>query len=180
MIELGVAIQWEVATAVRRIQAFDEYAVDWVEKPLEAWDPAGHAELEAKTRALFAYGEKEWKLEGYERVLSTGTCDVVGIDPGRAEGMTGFKRIADHVDAYHWRANAHAWSSAITTTGNLAVSFASPACRLFELKPIDNPVPHQLVAARAAAGSRRKPLSQYRRMDVPTYFPIESRYRSAI
>jgi L-alanine-DL-glutamate epimerase-like enolase superfamily enzyme len=145
MIDLGIAVKWDVATAVRRIQAFDEYALDWVEEPLGAWDPAGYAELKAKTRVLIAYGEREWTLEGYERVLATGTCDVVGIDPGRAEGITGFKRIADRVAVWHRQANAHAWSSAVATAASLALSFASPACRLFELKPLDNPMQHELV-----------------------------------
>lgn len=146
MIDLGIAIKWDIATAVRRVQAFEDYVVDWVEEPLGAWDPMGYAELKAKARCRIAYGEKEWTLEGYERVLATGTCDVVGIDPGRAEGITGFKRVADRVTAYRRQANAHAWSSAITTAASLALSFASPSCRLFELKPLDNPMQHELVA----------------------------------
>jgi len=146
MIDLGYAITWDVSTAVKRVQAFDEYGVDWVEEPLGAWDPEGYAELRAKTRTRIAYGEKEWTLDGYERVLATGTCDVVGVDPGRAEGITGFKRIVDRVEAHRRQANAHAWSSAIVTAASLAVSFTSPACRLFELKPLRNPMQHDLVA----------------------------------
>lgn len=145
MIDLGIAIRWDIATAVRRIQAFDEYAVDWVEEPLGAWNPQGYAELKAKTRSRIAYGEKEWNLEGCDRVLATGTCDVLGVDPGRAEGITGFKKITDRVEFYGRQANAHAWSSAITTAASLAVSFSSPACKLFELKPLNNPMQHELV-----------------------------------
>lgn len=146
MIDLGIAIRWDVATAVKRVQAFEEYDVSWVEEPLGAWDPEGYATLRAKTRTSLAYGEKEWTLEGFERVLATGTCDVVGVDPGRAEGITGFKKVTDRVEAYRRQANAHSWSSAIGTAASLAVSFSSPACKLFELKPLVNPMQHDLVS----------------------------------
>lgn len=146
MIDLGFAISWDVSTAVKRVQAFDDYDIDWVEEPLGAWDPEGYATLRAKTRTRIAYGEKEWTLEGYERVLATGTCDVVGVDPGRAEGITGFKKVADRVEAYRRQANAHAWSSAIVSAASLAISFSSPACKLFELKPLRNPMQHDLVS----------------------------------
>ena len=84
-------------------------------------------------------------MEGFERVLATGTCDVVGCDPGRAEGITGFKRVADRVEAYRRQANAHAWSSAIVTAASLAISFSSPAFKVFEVKPLRNPMQHDLV-----------------------------------
>jgi L-alanine-DL-glutamate epimerase-like enolase superfamily enzyme len=145
IIDLGIAIEWDVATAVRRVRAFDEYGIGWIEEPLGAWDPEGYATLRAKTETLIAYGEKEWTVEGFERVLATGTCDVIGCDPGRAEGITGFKRVADRVEAYRRQANAHAWSSAIVTAASLAISFSSPAFKLFEVKPLPNPMQHELV-----------------------------------
>lgn len=146
MIDLGVAIKWDVATAVRRVRAFEEHRVDWIEEPLGAWDPEGYATLRAKTETSIAYGEKEWTLEGFERVLATGTCDVLGVDPARAEGITGFKKVVDRVEAYRRQANAHAWSSAIVTAASLAISFSTPACKVFELKPLPNPMQHDLVA----------------------------------
>jgi L-alanine-DL-glutamate epimerase-like enolase superfamily enzyme len=145
MIDLGIAIKWDVTTAVKRVRAFDEYEIDWVEEPLGAWDPEGYATLRAKTQTRIAYGEKEWTLAGFERVLATGTCDVLGVDPGRAEGITGFKKVTDRVEAYGRQANAHAWSSAIVSAASLAISFASPACKVFELKPLRNPMQHDLV-----------------------------------
>lgn len=79
-----------------------------------------------------------------ERVA--GTVDVVGIDPGRAEGITGFKKACDRVEAHQRQANAHAWSSAIVSAASIAISFSTPACKLFELKPLRNPMQHDLVA----------------------------------
>lgn len=147
MIDCGWVIRWDVMTAVRRAQAFDDYRVHWIEEPLGAWDPEGYANLRSKTTTLIAYGEREWNVEGYARLLDTGTVDVVGVDPGRAEGITGFRRVADRVASARRQANAHAWSSAIVTAASLAISFASPACKLFEVKPLRNPMQHDLVAS---------------------------------
>lgn len=145
MIDLGIAIQWDVTTAVERTRAFEEYGLSWIEEPLGAWDPEGYTTLRAKTTTRIAYGEKEWTLEGYQRILNTGTVDVVGVDPGRAEGITGFKKVCERVEQAGRQANAHAWSSAIVTAASLAISFNSPACKVFELKPLPNPMQHELV-----------------------------------
>ena len=91
MIDNGIAIKWDVTDAVRRMRAMEEYDLTWVEEPLGAWDPEGYANLRAKTTTRIAYGEREWTLAGFERVLATGTVDVVGVDPGRAEGITGLQ-----------------------------------------------------------------------------------------
>lgn len=53
--------------------------------------------------------------------------------------------MADLVAGHGRQANAHAWSSAIVTAASLAVSFSSPACQLFEVKPLRNPMQHDLV-----------------------------------
>ena len=78
---------------MRRAKAMEEYDLAWIEEPLGAWDPEGYANLRAKTTTRIAYGESEWTLEQFERVLATGTVDVIGVDPGRAEGITGFKKL---------------------------------------------------------------------------------------
>lgn len=145
MLDLGIRIKWDVTTAVERTRAFDEYGIDWIEEPLGAWDPEGYANLRGKTVTRIAYGEREWTLEGFERILRTGTVDVIGCDPGRAEGITGFKRLTERVEFYRRQANAHAWSSAIVSAASLAVSFSSSACKLFEFKPLRNPMQHELV-----------------------------------
>jgi L-alanine-DL-glutamate epimerase-like enolase superfamily enzyme len=145
MIDNGIAIKWDVTDAVRRMRAMEEYELTWVEEPLGAWDPEGYANLRSKTTTRIAYGEREWTLEGFAQVLATGPVDVIGIDPGRAEGITGFKLACDRIEAARRQANAHAWSSAIVTAASLAISFSSTACKLFEFKPLRNPMQHDLV-----------------------------------
>lgn len=145
MVDLGIMIRWDVSTAITRTQAFEEYDLAWIEEPLGAWDPEGYKILRQKTTTLIGYGEREWTVDGFEAVLATGTVDVVGIDPGRAEGITGFRAVAGRVEAYKRQANAHAWSSAIVTAASLALSFSQPACKVFEMKPLPNPMQDDLV-----------------------------------
>lgn len=145
MIDCGWKTTWDVMTATRRIQAFDEWDLHWIEEPLGAWDPHGYADLRAKTTTLIAYGEKEWDLAGFERVLATGTVDVVGVDPGRAQGITGFRKVTERVEHHRRQSNAHAWSSAIVTAASLAISFATLSAKLIEVKPLRNPMQHDLV-----------------------------------
>jgi L-alanine-DL-glutamate epimerase-like enolase superfamily enzyme len=145
MIDCGWAIKWDVMTAVRRVRAFEEHGLHWIEEPLGEWDPEGYANLRSKTTTLIAYGEKEWDVAGFEQLLATGTVDVIGIDPGRAEGITGFKRATERIEAYRRQSNAHAWSSAICSAASLAISFSTPSAKLFEFKPLRNPMQHDLV-----------------------------------
>ena len=86
MIDMGIKIRWDVTTAVRRCEAFDEYDLNWIEEPLGAWDPEGYRTLRDKTSTLIAYGEREWTLKGFERLLETGTVDVIGCDPRPGRG----------------------------------------------------------------------------------------------
>jgi len=146
MIDIGNALRWDVITAIARIRAMETYNIAWVEEPLGHDNPAGYATLRAQTSPRVAYGEREWTAEGYQRILDAGTVDVVGVDPGRAEGITGFRKVCERVEAARVEANAHTWSSAIVSAASLAVSFSTPVCRQFEVKPLRNPMQHDLVA----------------------------------
>lgn len=145
MIDIGAAIDWDPPTAIHRTRAFEEFGIDWIEEPLGADNPVGYAELRAHTTTRIAYGEREWTPRGIQRILATDTVDVVGVDPGRCEGITGWLAAAAHCSAAGSEINAHAWSSAIVSAASLALSFASPHCRQFEIKPLDNPMQHELV-----------------------------------
>jgi L-alanine-DL-glutamate epimerase-like enolase superfamily enzyme len=145
MIDIGNAVRWDIGTAIKRVRAMEAYDIAWIEEPLGADDPIGYAALRAGTATRIAYGEREWTAAGYRRIVQTGTVDVVGVDPGRAEGITGFLRVCADVEAAHAQANAHAWSSAIVTAASLAISFSTPICRQFEVKPLRNPAQHDLV-----------------------------------
>ncbi len=144
MIDIGASVSWDVRTAIARTLAFEEFGIAWIEEPLGADNPSGYAELRDRVTTKIAYGEREWTPRGIQRIVDTGTVDVVGIDPGRCEGVTGWLAAAGRVRAAAREVNAHAWSSAVVTAASLALSFASPHCHQVEIKPLVNPMEHSL------------------------------------
>ena len=82
---------------------------------------------------------------------------MIGFDPGRAEGITGGRRVIELVEEAGVWFNAHAWSSAIVTAASLALSLTTPRVLVFELKAEENPMQHELVEEPigAVVGARR-------------------------
>lgn len=145
MIDLGMKNFWDVPTAIRRAKGFEDRGVAWLEEPLGHDDPEGYRALRAASAIRIAYGEREWNARGVQRILDTGTVDVVGLDPGRVEGITGFKRAADLCALSRRQANAHNFSTAIVGAASQALSFACPACYLLELQPVYGPAQAEIV-----------------------------------
>ncbi|MDO8389684.1 MAG: mandelate racemase/muconate lactonizing enzyme family protein [Actinomycetota bacterium] len=137
-IDLGVRNRWTVDEAIRRVVAFEEFGLHWIEEPLGHDNPAGYRELRDSTTTLIAYGEREWTLSGIRRIADSGTVDVVGIDPGRVEGVSGFLQATGYLASCGVQANAHAFSGPIIYAAGLALSLASPVCRQMEVTPRRN------------------------------------------
>lgn len=137
-IDLGVRNRWTVDEAVERVKAFEEFGLHWIEEPLGHDDPAGYRQLKDSTTTLIAYGEREWTLSGIRRIVDSGTVDVVGVDPGRVDGVSGFIQAASYLAHRGVQANAHAFSGPIIYAAGLALSLASPACRQMEVTPRRN------------------------------------------
>jgi len=145
MIDRGQSLVWDVSSAIRRIRGFEEYGLRWIEEPLEPSDIEGFRRIRAAVETLIATGEREWNVPAYRRLLEENFVDVIGCDPGRSEGITGFfevSRLAEQRSAW---INAHSWSSAINTAASLAVAATSSRTLVFELKPDENPMQHELV-----------------------------------
>jgi L-alanine-DL-glutamate epimerase-like enolase superfamily enzyme len=145
MMDRGQSLEWDVATAIRRTQAFAEQGLFWMEEPLEPTDVGGFKHLRQHVSCLIGTAEREFTPRGYRRVIESGIVDVVGFDPGRAGGITGGLKVIALVEAADVWFNAHAWSSAVTTAASLALSASTRRCLLFEFKPIPNPMQDELV-----------------------------------
>jgi len=130
---------------IKRTNAFEEYGLYWFEEPLEPTVTAGFLSLRAHAKCLIGTGVREWNARGFARVIESGVTDVVGCDPGRAEGITGSLKVIELVEKADVWYNAHAWSSGVITAASLALSASTPRCLLFEMKPLTNPMQHELV-----------------------------------
>lgn len=146
MFDRGQHLKWDVGHAVKRTKAWEEYGLRWIEEPLEPWDIQGFKQLRSHCTSLVATGERCWTTEQYHRLIASGIVDVIGCDPGRAGGITGFRELIAAVEHAQLWFNAHAWSSAIISAASLALSLTSHRVLYFELKPIENPMQHELVS----------------------------------
>jgi L-alanine-DL-glutamate epimerase-like enolase superfamily enzyme len=160
MIDCGVRNRWSVAEAVRRVQAFEQHGLDWIEEPLGADDPEGYAQLRQATATSIAYGEREFGPRGVARILATGTVDVVGLDPGRVGGVTGFARSCDLLEIARRQGNAHAWSTAIDAAASLAISWAKPVCHQLEEQPFKGPMQDDVIGGAIVHADGRMPQPQ--------------------
>jgi L-alanine-DL-glutamate epimerase-like enolase superfamily enzyme len=145
IMDRGQSLVWTRAEAIKRTNAFEECGLYWIEEPLEPTDTAGFLSLRAQAKCLIGTGEREWNARGFARVIESGVADVVGCDPGRAEGITGSLKVIELVEKADVWYNAHAWSSGVITAASLALSASTPRCLLFEMKPITNPMQHELI-----------------------------------
>jgi L-alanine-DL-glutamate epimerase-like enolase superfamily enzyme len=138
-------LTWDVSFALRLTNALEEHGLTWIEEPFEPEDVESFRRLKSRSSTLVASGEREWNVEGYRSFIGTGVADVIGFDPGRAEGITGGRRVIELVEEAGAWFNAHAWSSAIVSAASLALSLTTPRALVFELKADENPMQHELV-----------------------------------
>jgi L-alanine-DL-glutamate epimerase-like enolase superfamily enzyme len=137
--------KWTVPHAIRMGKRLEEAGLSWLEDALPESDYAGFRRLRHAIGIPIATGEREWTVEGYNRLFQAEATDIVLIDPGRAEGITGMKLATDDARMHGINVVPHSWSSAINTAAALNVLAASPNVQVFELKEHPNAATHQLV-----------------------------------
>jgi L-alanine-DL-glutamate epimerase-like enolase superfamily enzyme len=151
IVDAGNGVKWDRATGIDTVQRMAEYNIGWIEEPFYPTQIEDYRALKVAVDVPIGIGEREWTVSGYKRLIETGTVDVVGMDPARAEGITGFRMVDAICGEHGITINAHAWSTAILTAASLQLSIASPNARLLELKPmpvvvqtdlIDTPITH--------------------------------------
>ena len=145
LVDAGNGVRWDLETAVRTVSGMREHGIGWIEEPFYPSDIENYRKLKSTVSVPIATGEREWTVSGYQRLIETGTVDIVGADPARAEGISGFRRIDELCGRARLKINAHAWSTAITTAASLHLSLASENSLLFELKPFPVAVQQELV-----------------------------------
>lgn len=146
LVDVGNGLRWDREIAIATTQRMAEHQIGWIEEPFYPTYLDDYRALRAAVHVPIASGEREWTVSGYQRLIDSGTVDILGVDPARAEGITGFRDIDARASAAGLTVNAHAWSTAITSAASLHLSLASPNTRLFELKPFPVAVQQELVA----------------------------------
>lgn len=137
---------WSPDHAIRMAQRLDqEVGLYWLEDPLPENDLSGYRELRQAVNTRLCTGEKGWTGEHFGRLIDSGAIDIIMIDPGKAEGVTGTWKVTRAAAAAGRDWNAHSWSSALNTAASLHMAAASDNVLVMELKPLPSPMQHELV-----------------------------------
>lgn len=147
IVDIGAKVRWELPRAVRMAKAFQDARLTWLEDPFPPTQYNLYRQLrEAVPDLMLVTGERLWNLEAYHRLLEADVCDAILIDPGRTEGITGMHKIIQLAAQYNVAMDAHAWSSAIISAASIHLSLCATRPTIFELKPFENPMQHELVS----------------------------------
>ena len=105
--------------------------------------------------------------------------DVVGLDPGRVGGITGFALSCDLLEVHRRQGNAHAWSTAIDTAASLALSWAKPVCRQLEEQPFKGPLQADLIGGAIVHENGSMPLPQGHGLGIEVDQSVVDRFEIA-
>ena len=128
---------WPVSSTTR--SACSGSRIRCVEQDLD-----GYRQLRAAVTTRICTGEKGWTGDHFGRLIDSGALDVIMIDPGKAEGVTGTWNVIRAAAAAGRDWNAHSWSSALNTAASLHLATASDNVLVMELKPLPSPMQHEL------------------------------------
>lgn len=146
IVDLGKKTRWDYAMGVRMSREFEKYNVRWIEDPFPPANIEAYKHLRESIQTQIGAGEREWTPAAYKRLIDEGVADIYLVDPGRVEGITGFKKVIEMTAAANLFFNAHSWSSAINTAASLHLTATAYNYIVFELKPIvPNPMQYELV-----------------------------------
>ncbi|MEU6036988.1 mandelate racemase/muconate lactonizing enzyme family protein [Actinomadura sp. NPDC047616] len=99
--------QWDRPTAQRLGRALEEYALTWIEEPLDAYDHAGHAALAASLDTPIATGEMLTSVAEHAELIRAGAADIIQPDAPRIGGITPFLRLAALADHHRLQLAPH-------------------------------------------------------------------------
>jgi mandelate racemase len=89
----------DVREAVRRAQALDGEALEWIEEPVRADDYEGCAEVARAARTPIQIGENCWGPHDLARAIRARSADLLMPDAMKIGGVTGWLRAAALTEA---------------------------------------------------------------------------------
>lgn len=85
--------QWDRTRAIRAGRALEEFDLEWIEEPLDAYDAEGHAALAAALDTPIATGEMLTSVAEHWELIRLKASDFVQPDAPRVGGITPFLKI---------------------------------------------------------------------------------------
>ena len=85
--------QWDRTTALRMGMAMEQFNLEWLEEPLDAYDVEGHAALSAQLVTPVGTGEMLTSAAEVAAYIKRGAIDLVMHDAPRVGGITPFLKV---------------------------------------------------------------------------------------
>jgi len=99
---------WDVLTAIRAAQAFEEFDIYWLEEPVHWYDNVdGLAKVAASTRLPIASGEQLVTRWGARDLIERGGISIMQFDCTRAAGPTEWLKVAGMANSHHVQMAPH-------------------------------------------------------------------------
>ena len=172
---------WTLREALRRVEAFHEYALFWLEEALASDDLEGWARLTAASRGIrIATGEQETLASAFRDLLAIGRVDVIQPDLARAGGFTQGRRIADLAAAHHALLVPHAWKSEILLAASVHFAATLPAVPFVEYSMAESPLRRELARSELVVANGSVRIPQRPGLGVELDEEIVTRYRTDI
>ena len=91
---IDAGLVWDAKTAIRRVRAFEEHRIFWLEEPLMPDDYDGYRRLSEAVDTRIAAGEEESGRASFLELMDRGKVDVVQVDLTRVGGFTEARKVA--------------------------------------------------------------------------------------
>ncbi|GLY15186.1 L-talarate/galactarate dehydratase [Kineosporia sp. NBRC 101677] len=110
--------QWNRQDGLRMGRALEQFGLEWIEEPLDAYDAEGHAQLAAALDTPIATGEMLTSVAEHAELLRLRSVDYLQPDAPRVGGITPFLKLlalAEHAGvslAPHFAMEIHVHLSA--------------------------------------------------------------------
>jgi len=144
-LDVSALAKWSSSHAATMAEDLVDVNLTWFEDALHHDDHEGYRHIKSRVSTALATGERCWTLHDYQRLVRSNAIDIILVDPGRVEGISGMKAIVDDALTQRVRFVPHSWSSAINTAASIHVYAASTNGQVFEIKPTPSPMQHELV-----------------------------------
>ncbi|MBI1282685.1 MAG: hypothetical protein GC179_31460 [Anaerolineaceae bacterium] len=146
VVDVGAKCRWDIPRAVYTAQKMSEYNLTWMEDPFHPDNFNAYHHLRAAVPQMrIGFGERFYNRYDYQRLLDSDVADVILVDAGRAEGVTGMHKVIQMAAHRNIAIDAHSFSSAINTAASIHLSLCATHRTMFELKPVVNAMHHELV-----------------------------------
>lgn len=92
--------QWDRTTALRMGRILEQFNLQWIEEPLDAWDVEGHRMLSSQLDTPIGTGEMLTSAREVTDFIRQNAMDVVMHDAPRVGGITPFLRVQQMAEEY--------------------------------------------------------------------------------